>query len=118
MIEMKYCTKGMKQKAEIMERKGYRHHTIAVLSVIMVMFVTVSLTAYGKDIDPQTAAKIAKRYVTLSRNNDAKAQTRSINGTVETPNYIFKDARGRGFVIVSGNDEKCWPTAQNEHLIR
>lgn len=105
MIEMKYCTKGMKQKAEIMERKGYRHHTIAVLSVIVVMFVTVSLTAYGKDIDPQTAAKIAKRYVTLSRNNDAKAQTRSINGTVETPYYIFNDARGRGFVIVSGNDE-------------
>ena len=88
MIEMKYYTKEIKQKAEIMKKKGYRHHAIAVLLFIVGMFVTVSLTAHGKDINPQKAAKIAKRYVTLSRNNDTKAQTRGIQGTVEKPYYI------------------------------
>ncbi|WP_390885397.1 C10 family peptidase, partial [Hoylesella saccharolytica] len=105
MIEMKYYTKEIKQKAEIMKKKGYRHHAIAVLLFIVGMFVSVSLTAHGKDINPQQAAKIAKKYVTLSRNSDTKVQTRGIQGTVETPYYIFNDARGRGFVIVSSNDE-------------
>ena len=95
----------MKQNTETMERKGYRHHTVAILSVIAGMLVAVSLTAHGKDINPQKAAQIAKRYVTLSHNNSAKAQTRGINRTTEAPYYIFNDARGRGFVIVSGDDE-------------
>lgn len=95
----------MKQNTETMERKGYRHHAVAVLSVIAGMLVAVSLTAHGKDINPQKAAQIAKRYVTLSHNNSAKAPTRGINRTTEAPYYIFNDARGRGFVIVSGDDE-------------
>ncbi|WP_314314078.1 Spi family protease inhibitor, partial [Hoylesella marshii] len=95
----------MKQNSETMERKGYRHHAVDVLSVIAGMLVAVSLTAHGKDINPQKAAQIAKRYVTLSHNNSAKAQTRGINRTTEAPYYIFNDARGRGFVIVSGDDE-------------
>ena len=102
---MEYRIKEMKQNTETMERKGYRHHAVAVLSVIAGMLVAVSLTAHGKDINPQKAAQIAKRYVTLSHNNSAKAQTRGINRTTETPYYIFNDARGRGFVIVSGDDE-------------
>ena len=102
---MEYRIKEMKQNTETMERKGYRHHTVAILSVIAGMLVAVSLTAHGKDINPQKAAQIAKRYVTLSHNNSAKAQTRGINRTTETPYYIFNDARGHGFVIVSGDDE-------------
>ena len=102
---MEYRIKEMKQNTETMERKGYRHHAVAVLSVITGMLVAVSLTAHGKDINPQKAAQIAKRYVTLSHNNSAKAQTRGINRTTEAPYYIFNDARGRGFVIVSGDDE-------------
>lgn len=102
---MEYRIKEMKQNTETMERKGYRHHAVAVLSVIAGMLVAVSLTAHGKDINPQKAAQIAKRYVTLSHNNSAKAQTRGINRTTETPYYIFNDARGHGFVIVSGDDE-------------
>lgn len=102
---MEYRIKEMKQNTETMERKGYQHHAVAVLSVIAGMLVAVSLTAHGKDINPQKAAQIAKRYVTLSHNNSAKAQTRGINRTTEAPYYIFNDARGRGFVIVSGDDE-------------
>ena len=102
---MEYRIKEMKQNTETMERKGYRHHAVAVLSVIAGMLVAVSLTAHGKDINPQKAAQIAKRYVTLSHNNSAKAQTRGINRTTEAPYYIFNDARGHGFVIVSGDDE-------------
>lgn len=102
---MEYRIKEMKQNTETMERKGYRHHAVAILSVIAGMLVAVSLTAHGKDINPQKAAQIAKRYVTLSHNNSAKAQTRGINRTTETPYYIFNDARGHGFVIVSGDDE-------------
>ncbi|MBF1435468.1 MAG: thiol protease/hemagglutinin PrtT [Prevotella micans] len=102
---MEYRIKEMKQNTKTMERKGYRHHTVAVLSVIAGMLVAVSPTAHGKDINPQKAAQIAKRYVTLSHSNSAKAQTRGINRTTETPYYIFNDARGRGFVIVSGDDE-------------
>ena len=102
---MEYRIKEMKQNTETKERKGYRHHAVAVLSVIAGMLVTVSLTAHGKDINPQKAAQIAKRYVTLSHNNSAKAQTRGINRTTEAPYYIFNDARGHGFVIVSGDDE-------------
>ena len=108
MIEMKYCTKGMKQKAEIMERKGYRHHTIAVLSVIVVMFVTVSLTAYGKDIDPQTAITTQKR-----RREALTEQSKIL--------IIYSMTHGDAALsssLATMRWAKCWPTAQKEHLIR
>ena len=106
MIEMKYYTKEIKQKAEIMKKKDYRHHAIAVLLFIVGMFVSVSLTAHGKDINPQQAAKIAKKYVTLSRNSDTKVQTRGIQGVA----LLLSLATTRWV--------KYWPIAPRERLIR
>ncbi len=97
---MEYRIKEMKQNTETMERKGYRHHAVAVLSVIAGMLVAVSLTAHGKDINPQKAAQIAKQQKLL---------------------IIYSTTHGGAALLSSLATTrwvKCWPIAPREHSIR
>ena len=64
-----------------------------------------SPAAYSKNITPRKAAKIAQRYVTLPQSQEVKAKSKGFSQTADTPYYIYNDARGSGFVIVSGDDE-------------
>ncbi len=57
------------------------------------------------DITPKKALDIAKKYVTLSSKQTTRAALRRAAGSAVAPFYIFNDAEGKGYVVVSGNDE-------------
>lgn len=85
-----------------MKIRSFNHHTIAHLSLFVGALFAVSPKTMAKDILPQQAIAIAKQYVTLTR--PATAQLQRKGTKIKTPYYIFNDAQGRGFVIVSADD--------------
>ena len=87
-----------------MKQKGQLRHAITVLSIFMGLFVAIQPKAYGKHITPKRASDIAKRYITLPRNNNAKAQKADANAPTNSPYYIFNDAHAQGFVVVAADD--------------
>ena len=94
----------MKQKADKKDRNRTCRHINYVWSVAVCVLMAVSMTAQGKSVDPQRAAEIARRYVTLSHHDVSKARARAARGVSATPYYIYNDAQGRGFVVVAGDD--------------
>ena len=56
-----------------MKRKHNPKQISTVLSVIMCLFATLTQTAHAKNISPQRAAQIAKKYITLPHDNALKA---------------------------------------------
>ena len=79
--------------------------SIALSQAIVCILLAFSPAAYSKNINPRKAAKIAQRYVTLPQSQEVKAKSKGFSQTADTPYYIYNDARGSGFVIVSGDDE-------------
>ena len=103
-----------------MKQKGQLRHAITVLSIFIGLFVAIQPKAYGKHITPKRATDIAKRYITLPRNNNAKAQKADANAPTNSPYYIFNDAHAQGFVVVAAATlwAKCWLTALRERSTR
>ena len=81
--------------------------SIAISQAIVCILLAFSPAAYSKNINPRKAAKIAQRYVTLPQSQEIKAKSKGFSQTADTPYYIYNDARGSGFVIVSGNVFRC-----------
>lgn len=79
--------------------------SIALSRAIVSILLAFSPAAYSKNINPRKAAKIAQRYVTLPQSQEVKAKSKGFFQTADTSYYIYNDARGSGFVIVSGDDE-------------
>ena len=79
--------------------------SIALSQAIVCFLLAFSPAAYSKNINPRKAAKIAQRYVTLPQSQEVKAKSKGFSQTADTPYYIYNDARGSGFVIVSSDDE-------------
>ena len=94
----------MKQNADKKDRNRTCRHINYVWSVVVCVLMAVSVTAQGKSVDPQRAAEIARRYVTLSHHDVSKVRARAAHGVSATPYYIYNDAQGRGFVVVAGDD--------------
>lgn len=84
-----------------MRRKGFCYYSVLVLSALGVL---VAPLAQAKVITPQTAARIAAKYVVLPRDGEAKAPSEGVHEAVGAPFYIFNDAQERGFVIVAADD--------------
>lgn len=99
----------------LMKRKHNPKQISTVLSVIVCLFATMTQTAYAKNIAPQRAAQIAKKYITLPHDNALKAPANGTHQAEEAPYYLFNDTDGRGFVLVAGDDEmaKCSHTAKS-----
>ena len=90
-----------------MKRKHNPKQISTVLSVIMCLFAALTQTAHAKNIAPQKAAQIAKKYITLPHDNALKAPANISTSQHLTPSpyYLFNAADGRGFVLVAGDDE-------------
>lgn len=86
-----------------MKKIPSRPYLLAPLWVVVILLVVAPLVASAKNIDPKRAVKIAQKYVTL-RSDQKKQAAKSSRSVADTPYYIYNDARGQGFVIVSGND--------------
>lgn len=93
----------MKKKKERKEWKGLKMGNLFVGFVALLM--TCSQTVHAEEINWQKAVEIAKRYVTLPQNDGKKAKGKGRKNKAGTPYYIYNDAHGQGFVIVSGDDQ-------------
>lgn len=72
------------------------------ISLWACLLTALPLASHAKDIKPLQAARIAERYIKLAPESFVRSATRAADGN--TPYYIYNDARGQGFVIVSAND--------------
>ena len=85
--------------------KTIKYHTLlwaCHISLWACLLTALPLASHAKDIKPLQAARIAERYIKLTPESFARSATRAADGN--TPYYIYNDARGQGFVIVSAND--------------
>lgn len=85
--------------------KTIKYHTLlwaCHISLWACLLTALPLASHAKDIKPLQAARIAERYIKLAPESFARSATRAADGN--TPYYIYNDARGQGFVIVSAND--------------
>ena len=115
---MEYRIKEMKQNTETMERKGYRHHAAAVLSVIAGMLVAVSLTAHGKDINPQKADTLRCLTTTAQKH---RREVSEVSIEQQKLPIIYSTTHGGAALLSSLATTKwvkCWPIAPREHSIR
>ena len=91
----------MKQKKERKKWKGLK--TRYLLMGIVALMIASSQTVCAEEINWQKATEIAKRYVTLPQDDGMKAKENGRKNKAGIPYYIYNDARGQGFVIVSGD---------------
>ena len=89
-----------------------KHHSLAdgcsmtmICLLVVWMIVAVCQSVYAKDVYPQQAVEIAKKYITLSRDVKAQARAKGLRATALAPYYIYNDAQDKGFVIVAGDDD-------------
>ena len=70
------------------------------------LFALLCSSAYGfaKEITPNKALEIAKRYITPAVVTQKSRATRATSAAASTPFYLYNDKRGQGFVIVSADD--------------
>lgn len=93
----------MKQKKERKKWKGLK--TRYLLMGFVALMIASSQTVRSEEINWQKATEIAKRYVTLPQDDGMKAKENGRKNKAGIPYYIYNDARGQGFVIVSGDDQ-------------
>ena len=73
-------------------------------------FATSFLPNLAEVISPSQALKVARQYVQVNRQDHLRIQTLSTQHKkksqkpVPHPYYLFNDARGKGFVLVAGDD--------------
>lgn len=93
----------MKKKEERKKWKGLK--TGFLLVEFIALLIASKQTVRAEEINWLKAAEIAKRYVTLLQDTGMKAKEKSRKNKTGSPYYIYNDARGQGFVIVSGDDQ-------------
>ncbi len=93
----------MKKKEERKKWKGLKNGFLLV--GFIALLIASSQTVRAEEINWQKAAEIAKRYVTLPQDTGMKAKEKGRKNKTGSPYYIYNDARGQGFVIVSGDDQ-------------
>mgnify|MGYP002658119318 FL=1 len=93
----------MKKKEERKKWKGLKNGFL--LMGFIALLIASSQTVRAEEINWQKAAEIAKRYVTLPQDDGMKAKEKGRKNKTGSPYYIYNDARGKGFVIVSGDDQ-------------
>lgn len=59
---------------------------------------------HAKQVSARQALNIARKYITPDRRSAVAPQTRSGRQPAAEPFYVFNDARGKGYVVVSGDD--------------
>ena len=93
----------MKKNEERRKWKGLKNGFLLV--GFIALLIASSQTVRAEEINWLKAAEIAKRYVTLPQDTGMKAKEKGRKNKTGSPYYIYNDARGQGFVIVSGDDQ-------------
>ena len=78
--------------------------------IALAAFATSFLPNKAEVVSPSQALKVARQYVQVNRQDHLHIQTLSTQHKkksqkqVPLPYYLFNDARGKGFVLVAGDD--------------
>ena len=72
----------------------------------LILFLLLSVTAnYADNVDFNTALRIARTYVNVSKTAAQNVKTRAAATATQQPYYVFNDDAGKGFVVVAGDDK-------------
>ena len=72
----------------------------------LALSLLLSATAnYAEDVDFNTALRIARTYVNVSKKAAQNVKTRAAATATPQPYYVFNDDAGKGFVVVAGDDK-------------
>ena len=78
--------------------------TFQLALVLSALTLSSFLRLEAKQVSPQQALNIARKYITPDRRSSLTPKTRGDNQPTAEPFYVFNDMRGKGFVVVSGDD--------------
>ena len=72
----------------------------------LILSLLLSVTAnYADNVDFNTALRIARTYVNVSKTAAQNIKTRTAATTTQQPYYVFNDDAGKGFVVIAGDDK-------------
>lgn len=72
----------------------------------LILSLLLSVTAnYADNVDFNTALRIARTYVNVSKTTAQNIKTRTAATTTQQPYYVFNDDAGKGFVVIAGDDK-------------
>lgn len=72
----------------------------------LILPLLLSVTAnYADNVDFNTALRIARTYVNVSKTAAQNVKTRAEATATQQPYYVFNDDAGKGFVVVAGDDK-------------
>ena len=72
----------------------------------LILFLLLSVTTnYADNVDFNTALRIARAYVNVSKKDAQNIKTRAAATATQQPYYIFNDEAGKGFVVIAGDDK-------------
>lgn len=72
----------------------------------LILSLLLSVTAnYADNVDFNTALRIARTYVNISKTAAQNVKTRAAATATQQPYYVFNDDAGKGFVVIAGDDK-------------
>ena len=72
----------------------------------LILSLLLSVTAnYADNVDFNTALRIARTYVNVSKTTAQNVKTRATATATQQPYYVFNDDAGKGFVVIAGDDK-------------
>ena len=72
----------------------------------LILSLLLSVTAnYADNVDFNTALRIARTYVNISKTATQNVKTRAAATATQQPYYVFNDDAGKGFVVIAGDDK-------------
>ena len=72
----------------------------------LILSLLLSVTAnYADNVDFNTALRIARTYVNVSKTVAQNIKTRATATATQQPYYVFNDDEGKGFVVIAGDDK-------------
>ena len=72
----------------------------------LILSLLLSVTAnYADNVDFNTALRIARTYVNVSKTTAQNIKTRAAATATQQPYYVFNDDAGKGFVVIAGDDK-------------
>ena len=81
------------------------HNRMLQRGLLVLSFLCSVSANYADNVDFNTALRIARTYVNVSKKAAQNAKTRAAATATHQPYYVFNDDAGKGFVVVAGDDK-------------
>ena len=99
--DMTYSTFQINSKKTV-----FSAHNNLLRRSFLILSLLLSVTAnYADNVDFNTALRIARTYVNVSKTAAQNVKTRAAATATQQPYYVFNDDAGKGFVVIAGDDK-------------